>query len=133
MGNLSPRLHGSLSLVLVAGGLLSVNSPAYAQEEITGPTITITAPRRVVVERSSSGVPIELISLSAIVGYGDLDLRTPASRAELDKRVTEAARDACKELDAKFPGGTTDVSTCAKDARAKAQGQIDAAIAAATQ
>jgi len=131
----SPYLRGGLSFAIIVGAQVFVSSsPAYAQDTLTEPgSITVTAPRRVQVGRSTIGAPIDLISLSRFVNFSDVDLRTPAGQAELDKRAMAAARSACQELERQYPNGTPDSLTCAKQARAATQGQIDAAIAAALQ
>jgi len=133
MGRLPPHLPLRLLPALAAGLLSPAAAPAFAQAANEEPTITVTAPSHVVVGRSSSGAPIRLISLSAGVGYGDIDLRTAAGRDELNRRVTDAAREACRELNMKYPGGTPGVRTCARNARDDAQRQIDAAIDAAVK
>ena len=125
----SSVLRNRLLLAAIAGGLASVGTTGQAQE-ITGPTITVIAPRHTVIG-GTVGNPIEMVSMSAVVGYGDLDLRTPAGKTALDKRVSETAQTVCHELDMKYPGGTPDASTCAKDARTGAQKQVDDAIAKA--
>ncbi len=129
----SPRLRNGLLLAAIAGGLVPIGAPAQAQAQ-TGasePTITITAPRRTRLPSRSVNEGIELLSLSAAVGYRDLNLRTPDGRTALEKRVRDAAQEVCQELDRKYPGGTPDVRTCARDAHASAKRQIDAAVAKA--
>jgi UrcA family protein len=49
------------------------------------------------------GMKTQTISFNRYVGYGDLDLSKPSGRTELADRIEGAARDACNELDAKYP------------------------------
>jgi UrcA family protein len=53
--------------------------------------------------RSSTGIPIEELSLSRTVDYSDLDLSRWSDVRLLDYRVREAAYAACRELDRQYP------------------------------
>lgn len=52
---------------------------------------------------TSSGILVRQYQLSCSVSYADLDLATSAGADELKRRVTEAARSACKDLDKLYP------------------------------
>lgn len=52
---------------------------------------------------STSSADVELISLSRGVTYSDLDLSQPTDVATLEARVRLAAREACDELDRRYP------------------------------
>ncbi len=84
-----------------------------------------------VVSRSSSGVPTEQVTLTHRVSYADLDLKTQIGAAELQKRVKETARAACKQLDELYPLEGKNERQCTKDAIAQASPQVEQAIAAA--
>lgn len=129
--SLSSVLGSGLCLALTVGGLVSLSPPAYAQGS-TVEGITVTAPRRVG-RSSTTGAPIEEVSAQRVVSYNDLDLRSASGAAELDKRISTAANEACRELETRYPVGTPDAFTCAKQARAAAQSQVDAAKAFAMQ
>jgi UrcA family protein len=49
------------------------------------------------------GMKTTIISFNRTVSYGDLDLSKPSDKAELSNRIGSAARDACQELDSKYP------------------------------
>jgi UrcA family protein len=98
---------------------------ASAQPAVAG--VTVTAPRTL--GKTSSGIPIEQVSMSARVAYRDLDLKKPQGAAELDKRVRSAAASMCKKLEADYPVGTPDAVTCAKEAVKNAEPQVQAAKA----
>ena len=63
--------------------------------------ITIYAPRRH--ERSAIGAPIETVRASRVVYARDLDLSTYWGARILRRRIEHAARDACDDLDARYP------------------------------
>jgi UrcA family protein len=49
------------------------------------------------------GMKSTIISFNRTVSYGDLDLSKQSDRDQLSGRIDTAARDACRELDAKYP------------------------------
>jgi UrcA family protein len=69
-----------------------------------------------------------------VVSYANLDLSTTSGAAELKKRVTEAAQEACKELVDADPidlaDGQGNVS-CVRETTDAAMNQVNAAIATA--
>ena len=117
---------------LVAGG-------AIADEDL--PTITITASRmgrsavttQTVGRSSSTGAPIERLTLTWSVPFTDLDLSTHSGATELQKRVNARARAVCQELDRLFPFGDRGGASCIKEAAAGGLAQADKLIAAAEQ
>jgi UrcA family protein len=120
---------------LVGVGLLTANVPAVAQQ---AEQITVVAPREVhheIVGRTYSGLPVELVSLTRQVSYAGLDLKKQADVAELEKRIHETAKEACKQLDTLYPDlGNPRVPAhqdCVKTAVDAAMVQAKAAIAAA--
>lgn len=87
----------------LVGGLMIAGSQAVAQPS---GEITVVAPRAVVhkqVGTTGLGIPIEQVTLTRHVGYGDLNLATPAGAAALDARVRHAAKEACEQLDTLYP------------------------------
>ena len=101
---------------------ISVGSIAVAQPV---QEIVVTARGDVAVKpagRSTSGVPIVDMSISYGVSYAGLDLASAVGVAELEKRVNDAAKEACKEIAAKrpFQQFATSEAECAKAAADKA-------------
>jgi UrcA family protein len=99
--------------------------------------ITIVAPyvvHRKVVGRSTIGAPVEVLSLSRSVSYSDLDLTKAADAAELKKRISDTAKDACDYLFSRNRGITlppvTTSRACAKTAAAEAMMVANDVIAA---
>jgi UrcA family protein len=110
---------------MCALAFIAAPTMASAQSAIGG--VTVTAPRTL--GKTSSGIPIEQVSMSATVAFKDLDLKKPQGAAELDKRVRSTAASMCKKLEADYPVGTPDAVTCAKQAVKNAEPQVQAAKA----
>ncbi len=125
----------------IVGGMTFFSPPAVAQEASAQPEtmqgITIIAPyvvHRKVVGRSTIGAPIEVMSVSRSVSYADLDLRRTADAAELKKRISATAKDACNYLFSTNQGialpPVTSSRTCVKAATAEAMMLANDVIAA---
>lgn len=76
------------------------------------------------VGKTASGLPIQEISLSHTVKIADLDPNSAAGLAEIERRVTAAAKAACDEIDRMALGNPTSPSDAACVKRA-----VDAAMA----
>ena len=53
--------------------------------------------------KTASGVPIVEMSIAYGVSYAGLDLASASGSAELEKRVNDAAKEACKSIAAQRP------------------------------
>jgi UrcA family protein len=116
-------------LLLVATGLAMVSALAVTQESNE---VTVEAARTVrQTERTYTGTPVELISLTRRVSYSDLDLTSHAGATELEKRVNDTAKAACKQLDTLYPLTSPGGDPCVKNAVTDAMKQAHAAIDAA--
>jgi UrcA family protein len=98
------------------------------------PKITVEADHQVQkrqVGTTYTGIPIEEVSLTRHVGFRDLDLNSPSGRAELDKRIKEVAKEACKQLQTLYPleQWETDTDTCIANAVKSAKAQEQAIVA----
>jgi UrcA family protein len=84
-------------------GLAGVAGSALAQD--SRETITVVPPFSMQQDQTplKGGMNTQIISFNRTVSYGDLDLSKPSDRNELAGRIDGAARDACHELDTKFP------------------------------
>lgn len=124
-------LHKIRPIALAVG--LCLTGSALAADEL--PTITIGAGvmTKTDIGTSSSGVPLEKVTITHRVSYADLNLATHAGAAELQRRVKETARAACKQLHELYPLEANDTFQCAKSAVAQASAQVENAIAAATK
>lgn len=117
---------------LFAGALLGNFALAQQIQEVTVQASRIVEQKQV--GRSSSGVPIVDMSLAYGVSYADLDLVSHAGVMQLEKRVNDAALQACKELSRQFPLVTTpNDADCAKTAADKAMVKVHELAAAATK
>jgi len=97
-------------------------------------TVTVEASRAVstkTVDYTIHNVPIIEVSLTYRVKASDLDLASNAGVAELEKRVKDAAKDACKELGRMYPNATPSDAECTKAATDKAMANVRNALAAA--
>jgi UrcA family protein len=114
--------------------LAIVSGTAFAQDQIS--EITIQGKQVQVtktVERSYSGEPIDRYTFTTPVNFDNLDLSTPAGVAQLKKRVAEAAREGCDELQqvAAPMDLLDDDQTCVQESTAEGMVKARAAIAAA--
>jgi UrcA family protein len=134
----------SLGFAMLAGcGLMLANRPAAAEgapvEPETTQEITIVAPfvvqQKVVGRSSTTGAPIVIMSVSRRVSFADLDLGKASDATALRKRITDAAKAACDQLDQVQPSRTLPSvranRACVKTAIADAMPLADAVIAAA--
>ena len=109
-----------VAVAAVASAL--VGGSAVAQEQNLG-EITVQGTRMVatkVVGKTSSGIPINEVSLGFGVIIKGLDLASQAGFMEAEKRVKDAAEAACNDLAKRYPDGTPSAAECAKAAAAKA-------------
>ncbi|MDE2052395.1 MAG: UrcA family protein [Gammaproteobacteria bacterium] len=122
------RILQKFAPIALAAGLC-FTGPALADEL---PTITIGAAvtTKTTIGHSSSGIPMEQVTITHRVSYADLDLATQAGAAELQRRVKETARAACKQLDELYPLEVKNASECTKMSVAQASTQVEKAIAA---
>jgi UrcA family protein len=122
-----------LYITAVATALaLSAGSAAVAAENLG--EVSIHATRMItskVVGRTSSGVPIEEVTLSHQVTSAGLDIASHSGAMEFEKRIADAASSACKELGEKFPNVTQSDAACAKAAAEPALAQARELEAAA--
>ena len=122
--------------VAAAAGMFAtslVGSLAIAQ---TGQEVVVQATR--IMEKNvgrapATGAPINDVSLSYGVSYSGLDLASHAGAMELEKRVSDAAKSACKELTQKYPNATPSEAECTKAAIDKAMVRVRELEAAAAK
>jgi UrcA family protein len=115
----------------MALGLAVVSAPLFAEEQ----EIIVQSPR-VEVARSGSYVgarPVDVITVSHIVSYSNIDISTSSGAQVLKQRIADAAKAACKEIDVAYPTRqpVTGEPACEKAATDAAMVQANAAIAAA--
>jgi UrcA family protein len=117
---------GVLAMSIVAGGALA---------QTTTPEVTVTSTKVMekTVGRTTSGIPIVDVSLSYGVSPKGLDLTSSAGRAAFEKRVSDAAMEACQELGKRYPVSSTSDAQCAKAATDKAMAQVHQIEDAATK
>lgn len=93
---------------LMLGGVASAAAPLDQ--------ITVQASRNLTVKhlgKSSSGIPIDEISLSVYVKTAGLDLATSSGLNAMEKRIHAAADSACREIGRLYPFAETSDAECA--------------------
>jgi len=106
------------SLMLISAAMLITNGPTVAQPASPQPgmheTVTVVAPY--IVRRAgvtpATGTPatgggmarqLEVVSVDRVVNFSDLDLASPSGAATFEKRINDAAAEACREIDKRYP------------------------------
>jgi len=119
---------------VVTAGLVVANEPAAAQKTEGGQVpelVEVVAPRAVRQEVGTTpiGGRVELLKVTRQVIFADLDLKRQSARKELDRRIDEKAKEACKDLDTLVPLSPPDPD-CVKKAVESAAAQKEAVLAA---
>jgi UrcA family protein len=119
----------TLALAIVSGTVFAQEKDQTSEITIQGKHVQVTK----TVERSYSGEPIDRYTFTTPVNVDNLDLSTPAGVAQLKKRVVEAAREGCDELQqvAAPMDLLADDETCVQESTAEGMVKARAAIAAA--
>jgi UrcA family protein len=120
------------------GSAAAQNSNSQQGNDNQIPQITVQAAHGVQKKKlgmSFTGIPIEEVSLSRHVGFRDLDLTTPAGKAELEKRIKAVAKEACNQLQTLYPleQWETDTRTCIADAVKDAMKQEQTILASSSK
>lgn len=125
------RKFAFATVVGVALGAI-LGSGAFAQQaaEVTVEASRIVSER---VGRSPTGAPISALSLAYTVSYADLDLSTKAGVDTLEDRVSDAAKEACREISRLYPTATPSDSECVQRAVKGAMSKVKVAADAAAK
>lgn len=116
----------ALSALAAPAFAQSVKSNVYYDDEIT-----VVAPyvHRERTGRSTSGIPIEELTLQRVVDTSGLDLRSNSDVEELYRRIEYTAREACDEVERASRGAPiTTERECVREATRDAISQADALI-----
>jgi UrcA family protein len=114
----------ALGLTLAAGSAAAQSAtygPPYYEPAYYGPDygspppyttgeLVVIAPRTV--GRSAIGAPVQAVREQRVVYADDLDLSTPWGPDTMRARIERAARDACDDLDARYPITVDDGRDC---------------------
>ena len=119
--------------VATISSLAFIAAPAQAQPAYAGdgyaystnaPSVTVYAPRRFDRD-SATGADIDVVQASRVVDTQDLDLSTNWGMHALNVRVDRAAREACNEIDRRYPDTVLDDNaTCVSHAVDRAMGEV---------
>jgi UrcA family protein len=121
------RFGFPLAIALAMSGTAAV---AQQADQTPGDQIEAGKVQQTMVQLSDYGTPIERFWVDRKVSYADLDLTTTAGSAELMRRVTEAAKEACAQVHAADPVDLSDMddTSCLRTATDGALKQVNAAI-----
>ena len=128
--------HLSVLALAAAGALTLIAAPSFAQDYTDkGPyyddEIIVTAPY---IERETTGrdvtdARIETLRTQRAVETGDLNLRYNSDVRELRRRISDAAANACREIENRGNGvPITRRSECIRNAERSATAQADSLI-----
>lgn len=125
--------HGfvrKLGVALIVAGI-SFGGAVLADNVL--PTISISASvvSKKALSTSSSGVPTEEVTVTRRVSYADLDLKKHSDVQTLKRRIEEAAKLACEQIDTLYPLERPESPSCIRQSVAKADREVAAAITAA--
>ena len=132
---LLPNIQRKLAIFAGAIGMVIAASAAHSQDR-EGPfgydnrsteTIEVYGPR-LRVERAPMNGPVERISLSRLVRFDDLDLRTASGVRELRLRIRDTAHDICAQLADAYPVPEASDTSRYRTALRNAQLRADEAI-----
>jgi UrcA family protein len=127
-----------LVVIVAAGTLGAFTGGVLAADQKLGKVTVETS--RIMEEKAgvtSTGIPLTSFTLSYEVSLDDLDMTSSAGVAAAEKRINNAALEACKQINSEsthlFPSDKLSPSTedCAKIAARKAMGKLHQALAAA--
>jgi UrcA family protein len=148
--HLGAKLLLCAALSLSASAALAQNGPAASPTpssnidvQNTNPTqdassnaLTVQARRNArhqVVGQAYAGIPIEQVTLTRQIGYGDVDIHSPNGIVTLRRRIFRTAREACQQLSGVYPAAiwTSSDAECVNDAVDSALAQLPSNVAAA--
>jgi UrcA family protein len=121
------RFGFPLAIALAMSGTAAV---AQQSDQTPGAQIEAGKVQQATAQLSDYGTPIERVWVDRKVSYADLDLATIAGSAELMRRVSEAAKQACAQVHAADPVDLSamDETSCLRTATDGALKQVNAAI-----
>ena len=112
-------------------GLAMASGLVFAQQQ---QEIVVESPRVQVTRApyNSGDIPIDVITVSHVVSYSNIDISTSSGAKVLEQRIKDAAKAACKEIDTLYPTRKpiTGDLPCEKTATDAAMVRANAAIAA---
>jgi UrcA family protein len=132
-GNQEATMKKTLLGFAIALSMVAIGATSAKAQEVEGVTVTGSRIVKERVGRTPASVPINAISLAYKVSYSDLDLTSSAGKAALEKRVSDAALAACKEISRLHPEAKPDDAACAKAAVDEAMVKVREVIAAAAK
>ncbi len=132
--SIRPNIQRKFALLVGAVGVAIAASGAHSQgadrdRAMASSTETIEGyGPHLKVDRAPLNGPVQKVSFSRPVLYGDLNLRTASGARELKSRIRNTARDICSQLAAAYPVPEASGTSCFKTASQDALLRADEAI-----
>jgi len=105
---------------------------AMAQSSTQLPEVKVAAEKPIVTqERTLTGQRVDVVQLSRVVGYADINIATASGAAVLRQRVSDSAKGVCEEIARLYPLPPSGKELCVEKAMKAATPQVQAAIDAA--
>ena len=119
-----------IPIAVAALGCFALSGPALGQQT---QEVIVEAPHAVTTgtQTGAFGEKVQTVSIVYKVSYSDLNIATHSGALALQKRVKDAAAQACKQLTKLYPSSYEGQPPCVDGAVASAMKQVDSAIAAA--
>jgi len=129
MGIGTSKLH----LLVAAAGIVAASGASVAQQ--LGEIVVESSPAKVEQVKGYAGAmqQVKLLSVTYAVTYADLNLATHSGALALEKRINDAAKKGCEQIDKMFPLEPAPAGDppCVKTAVEKAMLKAHAAVATA--
>ena len=119
-----------LTLKSASGVAIAViGAVAMAQSSTQLPEVKVAAEKPVVTqERTATGQRVDVVQLSRVVGYADINIATASGAAVLRQRVSDSAKTVCEEIARLYPLPPSGKELCFEKAMKAATPQLQAAI-----
>jgi len=122
------RLLRSASAVAIA----VMATAAVAQSSTQLPEVKVAADKPIVTQgRTPAGQRVEMVTLSRVVNYADINIATASGAAVLKQRVSDNAKAVCEDIAKLYPLPPSGTELCIEKAMKAATPQVQAAIDAA--
>lgn len=116
----------------LSGAILAFASGAVVAQNL--PEVIVEAPHAAVPTKQPigpHGMVVPAVSITYRVSYADLNIATHSGAMELEKRIKDAAKDACEQLTKLYPESAEGEPPCVEGAIKKAMVRAHEAITAA--
>jgi len=118
--------------LMLKSAMAVMATAAIAQSTAQLPEVKVMADKPVVTqERTLTGQRVDVVQLSRVVGYADINIATASGAAVLRQRVSDSAKTVCEQIAKLYPLPPSGKELCIEKAMKTANPQVQAAIDAA--